>query len=149
MSDVGQLSNGSGRAALEQQAEAVRSRLERRLDELDERRDRIVEVARMASRPPASVVLIGAASAIGVALLIHQLRKRPSTRRRVGARVFDVPAQQDGFVVKALKGAALSFIATLAQRLSARGVDRLLQEQHEESREMAPPAPRAAEVRAQ
>jgi hypothetical protein len=129
MSDVGEAMNGDRRNVLEQRAEAVRSRLERRLDALDERRDRLVELAKKASRPPVSVVLIGAASLVGVAVLAHQLRKRPSRRQRLGAAVFGVPARKpEGFLAKALKRAALSLVATLAQRAGTRGIDHFLPE---------------------
>jgi hypothetical protein len=129
MSEVGEANNGDLRSALEQRAEAVRSRLERRLDALDDRRDRLVELAKKASRPPVSVVLIGAASLVGVALIAHQLRQRPNRRQRLGAAVFGVPPRKpEGFFAKALKRAALSFVATLAQRASTRGLDRFLPE---------------------
>jgi hypothetical protein len=137
MSVEGEPMNGDRRTALEQRAEAVRSRLEQRLDALDERRDRLVELAKKASRPPVSVVLIGTASLVGVALLVRQLRQRPNRRQRLGAAVFGVPPRKpEGFLAKALKRAALSFVATLAQRASTRGLDHFLPE--------APPASRAA-----
>ena len=126
MSDVGHLPNGLERGELEQRAEAVRSRLERRLDELDERRDRVMQVARAAARPPLNVVLLGTASVVGVELFVHQLRRRPSARQRVGSRLLNVPAQRPSFLRRAIEGAALSFVTLLAQRLSARGLERFL-----------------------
>jgi hypothetical protein len=143
MSEVGETMNGDRRNALEQRAEAVRSRLERRLDALDDRRDRLVELAKKASRPPVSVVLIGAASLVGVAVLAHQLRKRPNRRQRLGAAVFGVPARKpEGFLAKALKRAALSFVATLAQRASTRGLDHFLPEAATSAHAAVPEVPR-------
>jgi hypothetical protein len=131
------------RAVLEQRAEAVRSRLERRLDVLDERKDRILSIAHRATQPPVNVILIGTASLIGVAYLVHRLRDRPRQRWSAamkGAR----PRQRDGFVTKALKRAALSFVATLAQRLSTRGLDQLLPETPAPPRRMEVPRPRGS-----
>lgn len=129
MSEHSDTMNGTERRAiLEQRAEVVRSRLERRLDELDERRDHLVSLARKATEPPINVILIGAASLVGVAFLVHRLRRpSPSWRTRAATRVAPVQ-KQESFVSKALKGAALSLVATLAQRLGTRGIDRLLPE---------------------
>jgi hypothetical protein len=132
------MNSGDRRALLEQRAEAVRSRLERRLDALDERRDRVLALAQRATQPPVNVILIGTASLVGVAYLVHRLRQAPSRRRRVSSFSRGPARQRDGFLKKALKRAALSFVATLAQRLSTRGLDQLLPE--------APPPRRALEV---
>lgn len=130
MSGVGDVTNGDRRTLLEQRAEAVRTRLERRLDALDERRDRLVDLAKQATRAPVGVVLVGAATAVGVLVVAQQLRKRrPSPRQRLGSAIFGVPARKpEGFLAKAFKRAALSVVAALVQRLSARGLDHLLPE---------------------
>jgi hypothetical protein len=130
MSDTGEVMNGERRAQLERKAEAVRARLERRLDALDERRDHLVELAKRATRPPVSVVLIGAATLVGAAVVVHQIRKqRPSRSQRLGAAMFGAPAlEPESFLVKAFKRAALSFVAALVQRVSTRGLDHLLPE---------------------
>lgn len=129
MSDTGEVMNGERRSQLERRAEAVRARLERRLDALDERRDHLVELAKRATRPPVSVVLLGAASVVGAAVVVHQIRKRPSRGQRLGAALFGVPARKpEGFLAKAFKRAALAFVATLVQRVSTRGLDHLLPE---------------------
>ena len=141
MSDVGHWSGGNERGELEQRAEAVRSRLERRLDELDDRRDRVMQVARAAARPPLNVVLIGTASVVGVALFVHQLRQRPSARQRVGSRLLNVPAQRPSFLRRAIEGAARSFVTLLAQRLSARGLDRFLPAAQRQAHELDAPRP--------
>jgi hypothetical protein len=138
MNGTGDTMNGEDRRALlEQRAEAVRSRLEQRLDALDERRDRVMAIAHRATQPPVNIILIGTASLVGVAYLVHRLRQGPS-RRRSRIVMGRPQRQRDGFVKKALKRAALSFVATLAQRLSTRGLDQLLPE--------APPARRVPEV---
>jgi hypothetical protein len=140
MSDTGEVMNGERRAQLERRAEAVRARLERRLDALDERRDQIVELARRATRPPISVVLLGAATLVGAAVVVHQIRKRPSRSQRLGAAMLGVPARKpESFLVKAFKRAALSFVATLVTRVSTRGLDHLLPETQ---RAELPEAPR-------
>lgn len=113
------------RRQLEQRAEEVRSRLERRLDALDERRGRVVELAKRAASPPISIALIGTAAVVGAAVVIHQVRQRPGRRQRRFA-----PARKpDGFLAKVLKRAALSLVATLVQRVSQRGLDRFLPEE--------------------
>jgi hypothetical protein len=131
MSEAGDMGNMNGerRSRLEQRAEAVRSSLSRRLDELEERREHIIDLAKRATRPPISVVLLGTAAVVGAVIVARQLSKRPSRRRRLGAAVLGVPAQRpEGFLAKAFKRAALSFVATLVQRVSTRGLDRLLPE---------------------
>jgi hypothetical protein len=131
MSEAGEMgdTNGERRARLEQHAEVVRSRLSRRLDALDERREHIVELAKKATRPPVSIVLLGTATVVGALIVAHQLRKhRPSRSQRFGEAMFGVPPKPEGFLVGALKRAALAFVATLVQRVSTRGLDRLLPE---------------------
>jgi|EndMetStandDraft_4_1072995.scaffolds.fasta_scaffold65047_3 hypothetical protein len=143
MNDTGEVMNGERRALLERRAEAVRARLERRLDALDERRDHLVELAKRVARPPVSVVLLGAATAVGAAVVIHQIRKkRPSRSQRLGAAMLGVPARKpDSFLVKAFKRAALSFVATLVQRVSTRGLDHLLPETQRAELPEAPQPP--------
>jgi hypothetical protein len=122
--------NGERRALLEQHAEVVRSRLSRRLDALDERREHVVELAKKATRPPLSIVLLGTATVVGALVVAHQLRKhRPTRSQRLGEAMFGAPpSKPEGFLVRALKRAALAFVATLVQRVSTRGLDRLLPE---------------------
>ena len=135
------MNSGDRRALLEQRAEAVRSRLERRLDALDERRDRVLGLAHRMTQPPVNVILIGTASLIGVAYLVHRLRQGPSRRPRLGS-MSRAPARRDGFLKKALKRAAVSVVATLAQRVSTRGLDQLLPELPEPRRMPEVPRPR-------
>lgn len=128
MSGVGDVTNGDRRALLEQRAEAVRTRLERRLDALDERRDRLVQLAKNATQAPVSVLLVGTATAVGVLLVAQQLRRRrANSRQRFGAGMRGVPAHKpESFFATALKSAALSVVAALVQRISTRGLDRWL-----------------------
>lgn len=130
MTESSETMNGQRRTHLEQRAEAVRTRLERRLDALDERRDHLVALAKKAARPPVSVILIGAASVAGALFVAQQLRKQGPTRsQRLGAALFGVPARKpESFLAKAFKRAALAFVATLVQRVGTRGLDRLLPE---------------------
>ncbi len=143
MSGAGEVTNGDRRTILEQRAEAVRTRLERRLDALDDRRDRLVELAKHATRPPVSVVLVGAATAVGVLIVAQQLRKRrASSRHRLGGGWMGGPPRRpESFLAKAFKRAALSMVATLVQRISARGLDRLLPESAQEALPQAPRPP--------
>jgi len=137
------MNSGDRRALLEQRAEAVRSRLERRLDALDDRRDRVLAFAQRATQPPVNVILIGTASLIGVAYLVHRLRQGPSRRQRRSSLLLGpAPRRRDGFLAKALKRAALSFVATLAQRVSTRGLDQLLPEEPPPRRVPEVPRPR-------
>lgn len=128
--DMGDALNGERRTRLEQRAEAVRSRLERRLDELDERKDHMLDLAKKVTRPPVSVVLLGTATLVGAAIVLGQLRKRrPNRRQHLRAAMLGAPVlEREGFLAKALKRAALSFVATLVQRVSTRGLDRFLPE---------------------
>ena len=148
MSEVGDTMNGQRRSQLEQRAEVVRARLERRLDELDERRDHLLDLAKKATRPPVSVVVLGAATAVGVVLVASSLRRhRPGPTRRMGAAMLGVPARKpEGFLVQAFKRAALALVATVIQRVSQRGLDRLLPETPPPAlpEPPAPPQPPAA-----
>lgn len=142
MSETSETMNGR-RTQLEQHAEAVRTRLERRLDALDERRDHLVALAKKAMRPPVSVILIGAASVAGVVIVAQQLRKGPSRSQRLNA-LFGAPARKpESFLSKAFKRAALALVATLVQRVGTRGLDRLLPEAPEPTTLPEVPRPRA------
>jgi hypothetical protein len=143
MSEAGEAMNGERRTQLERRAEAVRARLERRLEALDERRDHLVELAQRAMRPPVSVIVLGAAGLVGAAVIVHQIRKRPSPGQRWGAAMLGVsPRRPDSFLVKAFKRAALSLVATLVHRVGTRGLDRLLPEAPPPSLPEAPEVPR-------
>jgi hypothetical protein len=138
------MNGGGDRAELEQRAEAVRARLERRLGALDERRDRLVAFAEKATHPPVSIALLGTAAVLGVAVVVYQIHKRSNRRQRIGATLLGVPAKKaDGFLMKAFKRGALALVATLVQRVSTRGLDRLLPEPPRRLPQV--PRPRATE----
>jgi hypothetical protein len=139
MSEAGDVMNGDGdrRAQLEQRAEAVRSRLERRLDALDDRRDRVLEFVKKAAHPPVSIAVLGTAAVLGAAVVAYQVHKRQN--RGLGANLLGSPARKpEGFLMKAVKRAALAFVGTLIQRVSTRGLDRLLPETAPQRLEEAP-----------
>jgi hypothetical protein len=138
------MNGGDRRVELEQRADAVRSRLERRLDALDERRDRVLEFAKKATHPPVSIALLGTAAVLGAAVVAYQIHKRPKRGQRIGASLLGVPARKaEGFLMKAFKRGALAFVATLVQRVSTRGLDRLLPEAPPPARVPEVPRPRA------
>ena len=143
MSGLGDVTNGDRRTQLEQRAEAVRSRLEERLGALDERRDRMVHIAKKVTKPPVGIVLLGLAGVAGTALLVRSLGSRRSsvTQQWRRALAYSAP-RRDGFLSKALKRAALSIVATAVQRLSTRGLDQLLAEPAARAPAAAIPRPR-------
>ena len=81
MSGVGDVTNGDRRRQLEQRADAVRSRLERNLEVLDERRQRFASVARAAAKSPVTVVLIGAAGLTATILIARRIRQASERAR--------------------------------------------------------------------
>jgi len=125
--------NGAGerRGLLEQRAEAVRTRLERRLDALDDRRDRVVELAKKAAHPPVSIALLGTAALLGAAVVAYQVHKRSSHPPRLAANWLGAPPPPPtkGFLMRAFESGALALVATLVQRVGTRGLDRLLPEE--------------------
>jgi hypothetical protein len=121
--------NGDTRKQLEQRADAARSRLERNLEVLDERRERFTSVARAAARSPLTVVLIGAVGLTATVLIARRMRRRPSVLERIFrelAASAPPPPREDGLLAKALKRAAVSLVVGTVQRLGTRGVDRWL-----------------------
>jgi hypothetical protein len=130
MSGFGEVTNGDKRTQLEQRADAVRSRLEDRLEALDERRDLMVHMARAATRPPISVILLGVAGAAATVLVVRGIRRRRPTAVQRWHSAFQASAPSnldgDGFFMSALKRAALGFIAAAVQRVGTRGLERLL-----------------------
>ncbi len=145
MSGVSDVTNGDKRKKLEQRAEAVRSRLGRNLEVLDERRERFASVARAAAKSPLTVVLIGAAGLTATVLIARRMRRRPSGLERIlnGLASAAPPRpRRDGLLVDVLKRAALSLVVGTVQRLGTRGVDRLLADSHHDAHAVAS-SPRA------
>jgi hypothetical protein len=128
------------REHLEQRAAEVRSRLEQRLHTLDERGEHVVEVARAATRPPASIVILAAAGIAATWFIVKRVRARRAPRLSL-ADLF-VPAQpppQKSLIVQGLEKTAASLLTVAVQRLGRRGLDQLLAEP---SSEPSPEQPR-------
>jgi hypothetical protein len=117
--------NASRSGALEDRATRARVRLEHSLDELDERKDRLVEAAKSLSKPPVSIIVGAAIGLVGTAFIVQRVRAR---RRRASFRgLLEMRAQREkGFLVQGLQNAGLSLLTLFVQRLGARGVDHLL-----------------------
>ncbi|MDQ2643118.1 MAG: hypothetical protein M3020_04840 [Myxococcota bacterium] len=120
-------SNGDRLHELEREAAAARSRLNERLAVLDERKDRLVQSVKGATRPPLSLVLIAGVGLAATVLIVRSLR-----RRRVGAlervatqwlAALEPPAPPSP-VVNALKRGAMTLVAQGVQELGRRSVER-------------------------
>jgi hypothetical protein len=122
--------NGNkNRKHLEAEAEEVRAQLLDRVSQLDERRDRIVKVVKVASKPPLSVALAVAAGAVVVAAVayrIHSRRKRSLERLVTAWLTPPYVPEPDGMLTRTLKNAFLSVVSKSFQELGRRGVDRLI-----------------------
>jgi hypothetical protein len=117
------------REHLEQRAEQVRAKLERRLKLIDERRHRVADVARAATRPPTSFVLLAAAGAAAAVFIIARIRARRSPLERI-ARLLQpaVPPPEKSLFVQSIQKAATSLAVVAVQRVGRRGLDRWLAE---------------------
>lgn len=115
------------RELLEHRAEEVRARLAQRLSLIDERRHRFADVARAATRPPLSFVLLAAAGIAATLFIVQRMRAR-RTRSRDLSQLLRGPAREKSFLVQGLERAATSLVAGAAQRIGRRGLDRLLAE---------------------
>ncbi|MEY4550214.1 MAG: hypothetical protein RL685_6409 [Pseudomonadota bacterium] len=115
--------NRSG--ALEERAARARLRLEHSLDELDERKERLVEAAKGLTKPPASIIVGAAVGLAATAFIVQRVRAR---RRRTSFRgLLETRTEREkSFLVQGLQNAGLSLLTLFIQRLGARGVDRLL-----------------------
>ena len=106
----------------------MRAKLERRLSLIDERRHRVADVARAATRPPTSIVLFAAAGALATLFLIHQVRARRS-RAQSFARLLQPAAPPEKSVfVQSMQKAVTSLAVVAVQRLGRRGLDHWLAE---------------------
>ncbi len=110
---------------LEDRAERARVRLEHGLDELEQRKDRLIEAAKSLSKPPASIIVGAAVGLVATAIIVRQVRAR---RRRSSLRgLLESRVHQDkSFVTQGLQNAGLSLLTLLVQRLGTRGVDHFL-----------------------
>ena len=114
------------REHLEQRAEEVRSKLERRLKLIDERRHRVADVARSATLP-ASMVLLAAAGLAAV-FLIQRVRRRRSRMERFLRLLESPPPVERSPFVKNMQKAATSLALVAVKRLGQRGLDHWLAE---------------------
>jgi hypothetical protein len=118
-------SHDDQRTLLEQRAREVRTRIERRLDVIDERRQRWVEVARTATRPPTSVVLAAVCGVAATALIVYRVRSRrrePSWAQLLRGQP---ERQSSGWIAQSLKSAALSLLTMTLKRVGTEGLERL------------------------
>jgi len=116
------------REHLEHRAEEVRSKLERSLRLIDERRHRVVEVARSARQRPASFVLFALAGAAAVVFIVQRVRARRSTAERF-LRLLEAPAPvEKSPLVQNVQKAVTSLAVLGVQRLGRRALDRWLTE---------------------
>jgi hypothetical protein len=98
----------------------TRSRLEADLDELNQRGHRLMNAAKRFSRPPTSVVLVGAAGCVATALIVHRVRSR---RRRPQLSRQARPGPEKSLLGRGLESAAGALLTLLVQRLGTRGID--------------------------
>ena len=111
--------------ALEARAAQTRARLAHTLDELDERKGRLIQAAKTVSKPPTSIIVGAVVGVAATAFIVQRLRarrRRSSFRGLLEART----RPEQGIVARGLQSAGLSLLKLLAQRLGARGVERLL-----------------------
>ena len=107
------MSKGNGRREhLERRAAEVRSELERRLDVIEERRQHLIEAARTVSRPPTSVIVLGACGAAAALLIARRAR---ASRRPASLSGLLTELRQKSFVVRGLERAAVSLIAVVVR----------------------------------
>jgi len=112
-------------SALEARAAQTRARLAHTLDELDERKSRLLQAVKTVSTPPTSIIVGAVVGVAAAAFIVQRLRAR---RRRSSLRgLLEAHARpQQGLLARGLQSAGLSLLELLARRLGARGVDHLL-----------------------
>ena len=117
------------REQLEQRAAEVRSRLEQRLHALDERGEHVVDVARAAMRPPASIAILAVAGIAATWFIVRRVRARRAPKLRL-SDLFQpaAPPPQKSLILHGLESAAASLVTVAVKRLGQRGLDQLLAE---------------------
>jgi hypothetical protein len=117
------------REQLEQRAAEVRSRLEERLHALDERGERVVEVARAATRPPASIAILAVAGIAATWFLVRRVRARRAPKLRLSDLFQPAePPRQRSLILHGFESAAASLVTVAIKRLGERGLNQLLAE---------------------
>src|SRR5690348_7609559 len=117
------------REQLEQRAAEVRSRLEQRLHALDERGEQAVDLARAATRPPASIAILAVAGLAATWFIVRRVRARRAPKLRL-SDLFQpaAPPRQKSMILHGLESAAASLVTVAVKRLGQRGLDQLLAE---------------------
>lgn len=125
------------REQLEQRAAEVRSRLEQRLHALDERGEQVVELARAATRPPASIAILAVAGIAATWFIVRRVRARRAPKLRL-SDLFQpaAPPPQRSLILQGLESAAASLVTVAVKRLGQRGLDQFFAEP---APEQAPP----------
>lgn len=123
------MSEANGRLEhLEQQAEQVRSKLERRVKLLDERRHRVVDVARSAARQPLSIALLAAAGMAAAIFIVQRVRARRTPTERFVRLLESATPREKSVFAQSVQKAATSLAVLAVQRAGKRGLDRWLAE---------------------
>ena len=115
------------REQLEHRAAEVRSRLEQRLHALDERREQVVEIARAAARPPASIAILAVAGIAATWFIVRRVRAHRAPKLRL-SDLFQpaAPPPRKSLILQGLESAAASLVTVAVKRLGQRGLDQLL-----------------------
>src|SRR3569832_1320588 len=115
------------REQLAQRAAEVRSRLEQRLHALDERGEHVVEVARAATRPPASIAILAVAGIAATWFIVRRVRARRAPKLRQADLLQPAaPPPQKSLILHGLESAAASLLTVAVKCLGERGRDQLL-----------------------
>ncbi|MEO8183553.1 MAG: hypothetical protein ABI895_32370 [Deltaproteobacteria bacterium] len=123
------MSEANGRLEhLEQQAEEVRSKLERRVKVLDERRHHVADVARSAARQPLSIALLAAAGTAVAIFLVQRVRARRTPAERFVRLLESATPREKSVFAQSVQKAATSLAVLAVQRAGKRGLDRWLAE---------------------
>jgi hypothetical protein len=115
------------REQLEQRAAEVRSRLEQRLHALDESAEQVVDVARAATRPPASIAILAVAGIAATWFIVRRVRAHRAPRLRLSDLFQPAPPPpRRSLIWQGLETAAASLVTVAVKRLGQRGLDQLL-----------------------
>jgi hypothetical protein len=117
------------REHLEQRANEVREKLEHRLRLIDERRHHVTDVARIATRPPVSIVLLAAAGMAAAIFIVQRLRaRRAPTAAQLLVQLLQPPSPppEPSLVGQRLRKAATSMALVAAERIGRQGLERWL-----------------------
>jgi hypothetical protein len=150
MSAASGVTNGDRREQLEDRANAVRARLTDRLDELDQRQEKLRALAHTLTRPPASIFILGAVGVALTAAVVYRRRQRQSPFERLLEQLRPVPEPPpESAFVRALKNGALSLLTLGVRRLARRGLAQLMESTayDDGAQRAVPPAPVAAPPR--